>query len=109
LAALISSKILCDGYRDGLAAFCFAFLPGLNLRHPAWPAVPQFLCAVNIEVGKLQDLWAQASGIPGTRAKELFNRELGDLIFNSNQRQAWYGSEFDLSRKPVFVDDEISL
>ena len=40
----------------------------------------QFLCAVKIEVGKLQDLWAQKSGIPSTRAKELFNKELGDLI-----------------------------
>jgi hypothetical protein len=36
--------------------------------------------AVKIEVGKLQDLWAQVSGTPGTRAKELFNGELGDLI-----------------------------
>jgi len=40
----------------------------------------QFLCCTKVEVGKLQDLWAQVSGIPGTRAKELFNRELGDLI-----------------------------
>jgi hypothetical protein len=40
----------------------------------------QFLCAVKIEVGKLQDVWAQVSGIPGTRAKELFNRELGDSV-----------------------------
>ena len=40
----------------------------------------QFPCAVKIEVGKLQDLWAQVSGIPNTRAKELFNKELGDLI-----------------------------
>jgi len=40
----------------------------------------QFLAAVKVEVGKLQDIWALASGIPGTRAKELFNRELGDLM-----------------------------
>ena len=40
----------------------------------------QFLCAVKIEVGKLEDIWAQVSGIPGTGAKELFNRELGDLL-----------------------------
>ena len=40
----------------------------------------QFLCAVKVEVGKLQDLWASASGIPATKAKELFNRTLGDLI-----------------------------
>ena len=40
----------------------------------------QFLCAVKIEVGKLQDLWAAASGIPATKAKELFNQTLGDLV-----------------------------
>jgi hypothetical protein len=40
----------------------------------------QFLCAVKIEVGKLQDVWAQVSGIAGTRAKELFSKELGDLV-----------------------------
>jgi hypothetical protein len=40
----------------------------------------QFLCAVKIEVGKLQDLWAQVSGIPTSRAKEVFNKELGDLM-----------------------------
>jgi hypothetical protein len=40
----------------------------------------QFLCAVKIEVGKLQDIWAQVSGIPGTHAKDLFNKELGDLV-----------------------------
>jgi uncharacterized protein DUF2800 len=40
----------------------------------------QFLCAVKIEVGKLQDLWTQVSGIPAARAKELFNKELGDLV-----------------------------
>ena len=40
----------------------------------------QFLCCTKLEVGKLQDIWAQVSGIPGTRAKELFNKELGDLV-----------------------------
>jgi hypothetical protein len=40
----------------------------------------QFLCAVKIEVGKLQDIWAQVSGIPGTGARELFNKELEDLV-----------------------------
>jgi hypothetical protein len=40
----------------------------------------QFLCAVKVEVGKLQDIWAQVNGIPGTGAKELFNKELGDLV-----------------------------
>ena len=39
-----------------------------------------FLCCTKLEVGKLQDIWAQVSGIPGTRAKELFNKELGDLV-----------------------------
>jgi CRISPR/Cas system-associated exonuclease Cas4 (RecB family) len=40
----------------------------------------QFLSAVKVEVGKLQDIWALASGIPQTQAKELFNRELGELV-----------------------------
>jgi hypothetical protein len=40
----------------------------------------QFLCAVKVEVCKLQDLWASASGIPATKAKELFNQTLGDLV-----------------------------
>jgi hypothetical protein len=40
----------------------------------------QFLCAVRIEVGKLQDLWAQVSGIPAGRAKEPFNRLMTDLL-----------------------------
>jgi hypothetical protein len=40
----------------------------------------QFLCAVKVEVGKLQDLWAQVSGIPNAQAKERFNKELGNLI-----------------------------
>ena len=40
----------------------------------------QFLCCTKLEVGKLQDIWAQVSGIPGTRAKELFNKKLGDLV-----------------------------
>ena len=40
----------------------------------------QFLCSVKIEVGKLQDIWAQASAIPNAHAKEAFNRELGDLL-----------------------------
>jgi len=40
----------------------------------------QFLCCTKLEVGKLQDIWAQVSGIPGSRAKELFNKELGDLV-----------------------------
>jgi uncharacterized protein DUF2800 len=40
----------------------------------------QFLCATKLEVGNLQDIWASASGIPGTGAKELFNKELGNLV-----------------------------
>jgi uncharacterized protein DUF2800 len=40
----------------------------------------QFLCATKLEVGKLQDIWASANGIPGTGAKELFNKELGNLV-----------------------------
>jgi hypothetical protein len=40
----------------------------------------QFLCATKLEVGKLQDIWASTSGIPGTGAKELFNKELGNLV-----------------------------
>ena len=40
----------------------------------------QFLCAVKLEIGKLQDIWAQASGITGAQAKEAFNRELGELV-----------------------------
>jgi hypothetical protein len=40
----------------------------------------QFLCCTKVEIGKLQDIWAAASGIPQARAKELFNKELGDLI-----------------------------
>jgi hypothetical protein len=40
----------------------------------------QFLCAVKVEVGKLQDIWALAGGIPMAHAKEAFNQVLGDLV-----------------------------
>ena len=40
----------------------------------------QFLCAVKVEVGKLQDMWALAGGIPMAHAKEAFNQVLGDLV-----------------------------
>jgi hypothetical protein len=40
----------------------------------------QFLAAVKVEVGKLQDIWASTSGISNAQAKEAFNRELSDLV-----------------------------
>jgi CRISPR/Cas system-associated exonuclease Cas4 (RecB family) len=40
----------------------------------------QFFGAVKIEVGKLENIWAQINGIPTAKTKELFNEELGDLI-----------------------------
>jgi CRISPR/Cas system-associated exonuclease Cas4 (RecB family)/uncharacterized protein YukE len=40
----------------------------------------QFLSAVKVEVGKLQDIWALASGIAHAQAKEAFNQELGELV-----------------------------
>jgi hypothetical protein len=57
----------------------------------------QFLCTVKVEVGKLQDLWAGASGILNTKAKELFNKELGDLL-SCNRHRIWRGQRFDSSR-----------
>jgi hypothetical protein len=40
----------------------------------------QFLAAVKVEVLRLQDQWARAANIAPSRAKEAFNRELGDLV-----------------------------
>ena len=40
----------------------------------------QFLCAVKVEVGKLQDIWAQTRGIPVTRARAPFDQLMGELL-----------------------------
>jgi hypothetical protein len=61
---------------------------GRNLGDPqaVWERVQgvlsnqQFLAAVKVEVGKLQDIWALAGGIPMAHAKEAFNQVLGDLV-----------------------------
>ena len=43
-------------------------------------SVDQFMVAVKIEVGRLQDQWARVNGIAPTKAKEEFNAVLGDLV-----------------------------
>jgi hypothetical protein len=40
----------------------------------------QFMVAVTLKVGVLQEIWSQAAGVPATQAKEAFNKELGDLV-----------------------------
>ena len=43
-------------------------------------SVDQFMVAVKIEVGRLQDQWTRVNGIAPTKAKEEFNAVLGDLV-----------------------------
>jgi Protein of unknown function (DUF2800) len=43
-------------------------------------SVEQFMVAVKLEVGRLQDQWARVNGIAPTKAKEEFNAVLGDLV-----------------------------
>ena len=43
-------------------------------------SVEQFMVAVKLEVGRLQDQWARVNSIAPTKAKEEFNAVLGDLV-----------------------------
>jgi hypothetical protein len=51
--------------------------------------IPATKAEVDLEVGKQQDLWASVSRIPATKAKELFNQTLGDLIIELQSAPAW--------------------
>ena len=43
-------------------------------------SVEQFMVAVKLEIGRLQDQWALANGVAPSDAKPAFNALLGDLI-----------------------------
>jgi hypothetical protein len=43
-------------------------------------SVEQFMVAVKLEVGRLQDQWARVNGVAPSNAKAAFNAVLGDLI-----------------------------
>ena len=43
-------------------------------------SVDQFMVAVKLEVGRLQDQWARVNGVSPSNAKPAFNALLGDLI-----------------------------
>ena len=43
-------------------------------------SVEQFMVAVKLEFGRLQDQWARVNCIAPTKAKEEFNAVLGDLV-----------------------------
>ena len=40
----------------------------------------QFMVAVTLKIGVLQDIWSKAAGIPGSQAKPAFDELLADLL-----------------------------
>jgi hypothetical protein len=40
----------------------------------------QFMSAVKVEIGKLQDIWSSSAGIPSAQAKEAFNKLMADQL-----------------------------
>ena len=52
------------------------------MSQPNTLSVDQFMLAVTLKIGVLQDIWSKAAGIPGPGAKAAFDEVLADLIIS---------------------------